>query len=125
MASTPASGHLYPLLTAGRTLLSHGHEVVMLSAHAMRELIEDTGATVRGFPPMADFDLRNVEDELPGYFGDIPAGPELNLWALKRASVDTIPAQHEAIQRVLLDINVAAAGPAGFPSSCLARWGCL
>jgi UDP:flavonoid glycosyltransferase YjiC (YdhE family) len=102
IASTPAWGHLYPLLTAGRALRSHGHEVVVLSAHALRELIEDSGATFREFPAVADFDLRNVEDEFPG-FGDIPSGPERNLWILKRASVDTIPAQHEAIQQVLHD----------------------
>src|ERR1700755_2135719 len=102
IASTPASGHLNPLLSVGRVAQSQGHEVVALCAHALRDLIEASGATFRGFPPVADFDLRNVATEFPG-FTDVPAGPDRNLFIVKRAFVDTIPAQHEAIQEVLRD----------------------
>jgi UDP:flavonoid glycosyltransferase YjiC (YdhE family) len=91
IASTPASGHLYPLLSVGRALLREGHEVVVCSATALHERIVDSGATFRAFPRTADFDLRHIEDEFPEYF-DFPRGPELNLWILKRAYVDTIPA---------------------------------
>ena len=102
IASTPAPGHLNPLLSVGRAAQSQGHEVVALCAHAMRGLVEASGATFRGFPPVADFDLRNVATEFPG-FADVPSGPDRNLFIVKRAFVDTIPAQHEAIQEVLQD----------------------
>jgi UDP:flavonoid glycosyltransferase YjiC (YdhE family) len=102
IASTPASGHLNPLLSVGRAAQSQGHEVVALCAHALRDLIEASGATFRAFPPVADFDLRNVDTEFPG-FTDVNPGPDRNLFIVKKAFVDTIPAQHEAMQQVLQD----------------------
>ena len=68
IASTSASGHLYPLLSVGRALLSEGHQVVVLSAAALRETIEDSGATFRAFPRIAEFDLRHIEAECPEFF---------------------------------------------------------
>jgi UDP:flavonoid glycosyltransferase YjiC (YdhE family) len=102
IASTPASGHLNPLLSVGRAAQNQGHEVVALCAHALRDLIEASGATFRPFPPIADFDLRNVDTEFPG-FTDVNPGPDRNLFIVKKAFVDTIPAQHEAIRQVLQD----------------------
>jgi UDP:flavonoid glycosyltransferase YjiC (YdhE family) len=67
IASTPASGHLNPLLSVGRAAQSQGPEVVALCAHALRDLIEASGAIFRAFPPVADFDLRNVDSEFPGF----------------------------------------------------------
>jgi UDP:flavonoid glycosyltransferase YjiC (YdhE family) len=75
IVSTPGSGHRNPLLSVGRALLSLGHEVVALSAHALRKQIEDSGVTFRGFRPPADFDMCRIADEFPSYV-DIPDGPE-------------------------------------------------
>jgi UDP:flavonoid glycosyltransferase YjiC (YdhE family) len=44
IASTPATGHLNPLLAIGRILIAEGHEVVGLSGNALRERIEGVGA---------------------------------------------------------------------------------
>src|ERR1700709_459182 len=98
--STPGSGHLNPLLSVGPPLLSLGHEVVAVSAHALRKQIEDSRVSFRGFPPPADFDLRRIEREFPGY-SDIPDGPERLLWIVKKVFIDPIPAQHGAIQQLL------------------------
>jgi UDP:flavonoid glycosyltransferase YjiC (YdhE family) len=38
IASTPATGHLNPLLAIGRIVIAEGHEVVGLSGSALREL---------------------------------------------------------------------------------------
>jgi UDP:flavonoid glycosyltransferase YjiC (YdhE family) len=100
IVSTPGSGHLNPLLSVGRALLSLGHEVVALSAHALRKQIEDSGVGFRGFRPPADFDMRRIADEFPGY-ADIPDGPERLLWIIKKVFLDPIPAQHDGIQQVL------------------------
>ena len=102
IASTPASGHLNPLLSVGRAAQSQGHEVVALCAHALRGPIEASGATFRAFPPVADFDLRNVATEFPG-FTDVNPGADRNLFIVKKAFVDTIPAQHEAMRQALQD----------------------
>jgi UDP:flavonoid glycosyltransferase YjiC (YdhE family) len=90
IVSTPGSGHLNPLLTVGRALLSHGHEVVALSAHALRKQIEASGVAFRRFPPPADFDMRRIADEFPGY-SDIPDGPERLLWIIKKVFLDPDP----------------------------------
>ncbi|MEJ0094697.1 MAG: hypothetical protein WDN46_15080 [Methylocella sp.] len=44
IASTPAIGHLNPLLAIGRVLIGEGHEVVGLSGSALRDRIEGIGA---------------------------------------------------------------------------------
>ena len=102
IAATPASGHLNPLLSVGRAAQSQGHEVVALCAHAMRALIEASGAAFRAFPPVADFDMRNTDTAFPG-FAEVNPGPDRNLFIVKKAFVDTIPAQHQAIWEVLQD----------------------
>jgi UDP:flavonoid glycosyltransferase YjiC (YdhE family) len=46
IASTPATGHLNPLLPTGRILIAEGHEVVGLSGGALR----DTAIPWKGLP---------------------------------------------------------------------------
>jgi UDP:flavonoid glycosyltransferase YjiC (YdhE family) len=50
IASTPATGHLNPLLAIGRILIAEGHEIVGLSGNALRERIESIGAKSAPFP---------------------------------------------------------------------------
>jgi len=50
IASTPATGHLNPLLAIGHILVAEGHEVVGLTGSAFRERIENIGAEFRPFP---------------------------------------------------------------------------
>lgn len=48
LVSTPVMGHLNPLLSIGRILVSDGHEVVGLSSTYLHDRIEAIGATFRG-----------------------------------------------------------------------------
>jgi hypothetical protein len=57
MVSTPATGHINPLLGVARVLIAEGHNVVCLSGSALRDRIESAGAGFRALPPAADFDL--------------------------------------------------------------------
>jgi MGT family glycosyltransferase len=100
IASTPATGHLNPLLAIGRFLIAEGHEVVALSGNALRQRIEATGAKFRPFPPGADFDLQDIVSVVPE-LKNIPPGPEWLRVGMERIFVDTIPAQHRGIQQVL------------------------
>jgi MGT family glycosyltransferase len=102
IASTPATGHLNPLLAIGRILIAEGHEVVGLSGNAFRDRIEGIGAEFHPFPASADFDLRDILSVVPE-LKDIPPGPEWLRVAMERLFVDTIPAQHKGLQQVLRD----------------------
>src|ERR1700720_2849444 len=102
IASTPATGHLNPLLAIGRILIAEGHEVVGLSGNALRHRIEGIGAKFRPLPAGADFDLRDIISVVPE-LKNIPPGPEWLRVAIERVFVDTIPAQHRGLQQVLRD----------------------
>jgi MGT family glycosyltransferase len=100
IGSTPATGHLNPLLAIGHSLIEEDHEVVFLSGSVLRERIEAIGAEFLAFPAGANLDLRNFEAILPE-LKEIAPGPEWLRVAMERIFVDTIPAQHFGIQQAL------------------------
>jgi MGT family glycosyltransferase len=102
IASTPATGHLNPLLAIGRFLIDEGHEIAFLSGSALRNPIERIGATFFGFPAGADFDLRDFATVAPE-LKTIPPGLDWFRVAMERVFVDAIPAQHKGMQQVLKD----------------------
>ena len=74
IASTPATGHLNPLLAIGHILIAESHEVAFLSGSALRSRIEGIGAPFHAFPAGADFDLRDILS-VALELKDIPPGP--------------------------------------------------
>jgi MGT family glycosyltransferase len=102
IASTPATGHLNPLLAIARILIAEGHEVAFLSGSALRSRIADIGAKFHAFPAGADFDLRDFASVAPE-LKSIPPGPDWLRVAMERIFVDTVPAQHKGLQQVLRD----------------------
>ena len=100
IASTPATGHLDPLLAIGRILMAEGHEVAGLSANAMRPRIEEMGAEFHPFPAGADFDLRRIPFEAAAAKHLAPA-PEQLLARRERVFVAPVAAQHEGLQQAL------------------------
>src|SRR6185437_15466721 len=100
IASTPATGHLNPLLAIGRILMAEGHEVVGLSANALRGRIEEIGAEFYPFPPGADFDVREVPMEASTARHLAPT-PEQVRARRERIFVAPVAAQHEGLQRTL------------------------
>jgi MGT family glycosyltransferase len=102
LASTPATGHLNPLLAIGRILIAEGHDVTVLSGNAFRERIEGIGAKFRSLPVGADFDLRDFASVVPE-LKSITPGPEWLRVVKERVFVDTIPPQYKGIQQVLRD----------------------
>jgi MGT family glycosyltransferase len=102
IASTPATGHLNPLLAIGRVLIAEGHEVAFLSGSALRSRIEDIGAKFHAFPEGADFDLRDFDSVVPE-LKSMPPGPDWLRVGMERIFVDTVPAQHKGLQQVLQD----------------------
>ena len=100
IASTPATGHLNPLLAIGCILIAEGHEVAFLSGSALRSRIEDIGAKFHALPERADIDLRDFASVAPELKSMQP-GPDWLRVAMERIFVDTVPAQHEGLQQVL------------------------
>jgi MGT family glycosyltransferase len=98
LASTPATGHLNPMLAVGRILIAGGHDVVCLSGSVLRDRIEGSGAEFRPLPPGADLDFRDLLVAVPQLKG-IPPGLEWLRIALEHAFVDTVRPQHEGLLR--------------------------
>jgi MGT family glycosyltransferase len=102
IASTPATGHLNPLLAIGHILIAESHEVAFLSGSALRSRIEGIGAPFHAFPAGADFDLRDIPSVAPE-IKDLPPGPEWLRVIVERVFIDPVPAQHKGLQQVLRD----------------------
>jgi MGT family glycosyltransferase len=102
IASTPATGHLNPLLAIAHILITEGHEVVGLSGSALRARIENSGAGFRLLPSGADLNLLDFASAVPE-LKNIPPGPEWLRVAVERLFVDTVPAQHKGLRQVLQD----------------------
>src|SRR5262245_56840019 len=100
IASTPATGHLNPLLAIGRILIAEGHEIVGVTGSALRGHIERIGAEFHCLPAEADFDSADLLSVVPE-LKSIPTGPEWLRVAVERVFVDGIPAQHKGLQEVL------------------------
>ena len=100
IASTPATGHLNPLLAITRILLAEGHEIAFLTGTAFRARIESSGAKFFSLPAGADFDLREILSVVPE-LKSIPPGLEWMRVACERIFVDAIPAQHQGLRQAL------------------------
>jgi UDP:flavonoid glycosyltransferase YjiC (YdhE family) len=100
LCSTPATGHLNPLLAITRMLTDAGHEVMILSGSAFRDRITAAGARFMALPGAADFDGRDILAVVPE-LAQIPPGPDWLRVAMERLFVDRIPDQHRGLQEAL------------------------
>lgn len=103
IATTPAPGHVNPMLGLARILLAEGHEVLAFTGRAFQERVEAIGATFRPIPASADQDVVDPFSKYPE-FKTLPPGLELLRVILERLFVDHIPAQHRALEQVLRDV---------------------
>src|SRR6516225_3894515 len=104
IASTPATGHLNPLLAITRILLAEGHDVAFLTGSAFRDRIESGGARFFTLPAGADFDLREILSVVPE-LKTIPPGLQWLRVACERIFADAIPAQHEGLLQSLQEFS--------------------
>ncbi|WP_315701087.1 MULTISPECIES: glycosyltransferase [unclassified Bradyrhizobium] len=102
IASTPATGHLNPLLSITHDLLEDGHEVTILTGSRLRQRVEASGARFRALPDGADIDPSDVHAIAPE-LKTMEPGPEWLRLCLQRVFVETIPAQYEGLQQALRD----------------------
>ncbi|MGO8021183.1 nucleotide disphospho-sugar-binding domain-containing protein [Rhizobium leguminosarum] len=101
IASTPAAGHLNPLLAIGRILVDAGHDVGVLTADAMLSQVDTLGAAFFGLPGAANIDLRKIEDIIPD-IGNYAPGPARRLVLAERVFIDVVPDQYAGLTEALL-----------------------
>jgi MGT family glycosyltransferase len=108
-ASTPATGHINPLLAIVHMLRAEGHEIAFLTGTAFRSRIENSAAKFISLQGAADFDGRNLLSVAPE-LKDIPPGIKWFQVAIERIFLDRLPAQHDsllqAVQECQADVIV-------------------
>lgn len=102
IASTPATGHLNPMLAIARGLLGDGHDVTVLSGSVLRSRIETAGAKFKALPPAADFDLTDVLTVVPE-LKTMEPGPEQGRLTARRIFIDPIPVQDAGLRAAIDD----------------------
>ena len=103
IASTPATGHLNPLLAIGRILIAEGHEIVWLIGQRFaRAASKASGQNSAPFP-RARISICETFVSVAPELKNMPPGLEWLRVAMERMFVDTIPAQHKGLQQVLRD----------------------
>jgi UDP:flavonoid glycosyltransferase YjiC (YdhE family) len=102
VASTPATGHLNPMIAITRILVEDGHEVVFLTGSVFRDRIECIGASFFGFSGKADDDLRDLLASAPELRGMEPGLDWLRV-ALKGIFVDRVADQYKSLQKALAE----------------------
>jgi UDP:flavonoid glycosyltransferase YjiC (YdhE family) len=103
LAATPLPGHLNPILSIGRLLVSHGHEVVLNTATSMGGRAGDIGARFVPFLPPADLDLRDMDAAFPERRH--LTGLDQLRFSFKRLFFDPVPHQHAGFLNVLKDFQ--------------------
>jgi MGT family glycosyltransferase len=100
IASTPATGHVNPMLAIARILMTEDHEVAIYTGSAFRARVEGAGAEFISLPPEADIDLTDPFARIPE-LKVLPPGPDWLRVAMERFFVENIPAQHADLQKLL------------------------
>src|SRR5260221_14333384 len=90
IASTPATGHLNPLLAIAHILIAEGHEIVGLSGTALRQRIENSGAGFRPLPEGANLNLLDFASAV-SELKNMPPGPQWERIAIRRLFIDPLP----------------------------------
>ena len=101
ISSTPAHGHVVPLLTIARHLLSQGHRVRFLTGAAYRDAVTAAGVEYLAIPAGADIDLDHATDLFPERAG--LKGPAAIRFDMRNLFIKPGRAQLEALTAALAD----------------------
>jgi MGT family glycosyltransferase len=99
-ASTPAQGHVNPMLAIAHILLADGHEVAFYTGSAFNARVAASGAKFMSLPPEADFDPSNPFAKMP-QLKTMPPGFDWLRTACEGLFVDNIAPQDEGLRKIL------------------------
>ena len=107
MASTPATGHVNPMLAITKFLVEDGHDVVFLTGAPFRDRIEKAGAKLHVTPGQEDVEQKNIHDVAPE-LENVEPGLEWLRIAFEKIFIERIPNQDKGLRDVLKDFPADA-----------------
>jgi MGT family glycosyltransferase len=105
VASTPAPGHVNPMLSVARHLSSLGHSIIFLSGKLFHDQAVTLGFRFVPFTGKADFDYRRMDEEFPEVAAATPGPDAMNAICIY-SGIDPVPDQDRAIQQILSEGQV-------------------
>lgn len=100
IASVATPGHVYPMLTIARHLVTQGHQVTLFSGVLFREQALAAGLGFVAFEPEIDFDYRFLERHFPER-AILPPGHAQMALALRGFFSGPIPVLDRQLQQIL------------------------
>lgn len=104
LASPPMAGHLNPLLSIGRILTAHGHQVAAMTGSFLRNRVEATGARFIPLQPGADQDTRDMAALFPEHRHIVP-GPDRTRAHLQGVFIEPMPYQLAGLREALAEFE--------------------
>jgi UDP:flavonoid glycosyltransferase YjiC (YdhE family) len=100
LTSSPAAGHVNPLLVVAGMLQNAGHETAMYTGSMFREKAQAAGSRFYPLPEDVDFDLGDIGAVFPEWRKYTP-GPQQVLYSMKNIFANSIPSQFRGLDAVL------------------------
>ena len=105
ICSTPAPGHVNPMLTVARHLRAAGHNVIFNTGEVFRKQVESAGLQFVPLQGFANFDYRHLDDAFPERKNFKP-GPDQLAHDFKFGFGRPIPDQYHVIRRLMNQTRV-------------------
>lgn len=99
-ASTPAAGHVNPMLSLARIFIARGDEVIVTTGSHMEAAVVAVGARFAALDAAADHDYRHLEAMFPERAA-LPPGPAQLRFDFEKIFIDTIPAEAATLDRLI------------------------
>jgi UDP:flavonoid glycosyltransferase YjiC (YdhE family) len=103
VAAVPVQGHVTPLRRIAADLAERGYEVVFITGSLFRESVKRSGLRFVGMSGVADYSLAR-QTELAAARAQHAPGLERLDYDLTTVFYESVPEQHEAVQRVLAEM---------------------
>ncbi|MBV8709159.1 MAG: glycosyltransferase family 1 protein [Acidobacteriaceae bacterium] len=100
VCSTPAPGHVNPMLTIASSLAERGYDITFTTSDVFQAQVETAGLTFVPLRGKANFDYQALDQHFPERL-QIPVGVPRLIHGFQHAFFDMIPDQHQTIQSVM------------------------
>ncbi|KAH8800672.1 putative UDP-glucuronosyltransferase 2A3 [Xylogone sp. PMI_703] len=100
IASLAIYGHVMPMRAVAKALIARGYQVYFLTGNARRAAIESIGARFVPLDGYADFTESDFSKKWPTR-NTLPPGLAKIAWDMEHIFINSIPSQHEGIQRAM------------------------